>query len=36
MLLLLISEAYAGGDGLPPDKNAIVFMPSTLLCLSAC
>ena len=25
MLLLLISEAFAGGDGLPADKNAIVF-----------
>ena len=25
MLLLLISEAYAGGDGLPPDLNAIAF-----------
>ena len=25
MMLLLVSEAYAGGDGLPPDLNAIAF-----------
>jgi len=33
MLLLLISEAYAGGDGLPPDLNAIAFHAINFLLL---